>query len=175
MDVQVQLTSYRRNQHDLDPADTGRAQVSLVTNLTANLVAARAQLRAMQGIARPDSPQYQALTRQVQALEAQVAAQSSRIAGPDHSVANRLSDYEQLVIKREQIAKVYAAAATRFETTQAEAKRKQLYLIRVDEPNMPVKSEYPKRGQNVLTFFAFMFILYAIGWLLWAGVKEHSL
>ncbi len=174
-DVQTRMTSYRRGESDVDPESTGKAQLSMVTGLTASLVEARARLQAMSGVISHNSPQYQAMSRQVAALEAQVAGQSAKIAGPGHSVAQRLSSYEELVIQREQVAKVYAAAAVRLEQAKAEAKRKQLYLIRVVQPNLPVRSEFPKRGQTVFTVFAALFFAYAIGWLLWAGVKEHSL
>ena len=147
----------------------------MISGLTANLVGARARMQAMGGAISHSSPQYQAMVRQVQTLEAQVAAQSSRVVGGDHSVANRLGDYEQLVIKRTEIAQVYTVAASQLKQAQADAKRKQLYLIRVVQPNLPVKSEYPLRMQITLTIFGALFFAYAIGWLLWAGVKEHSL
>lgn len=175
LDVQSKLTVYRRSNEDIDPEGSGKAQINMVSNLTANLVEARARLQAMAGTISHTSPQYIAMSRQVQALESQVAGQNGKIAGSGHSVATRLSDYEQLVIQREQVAKTYAAAAAQFEQAKAEAKRKQLYLIRVVDPNLPVKSEFPKRFQTILTVFASLFFAYAIGWLLWAGVKEHSL
>jgi len=84
-------------------------------------------------------------------------------------------DDERLIIKRQEIAQVYAVTAGQLKQAQADAKRKQLYLIRVVEPNLPVKSEFPERGSIILTVFGSLFFLYAIGWLLWAGVKEHSL
>lgn len=174
-DIQTRLTQYRRSHEDIDPADTSKAEVTLVTGLTSNLVTSQARLRAMDGVISRTSPQYQAMQRQVAALEGQVAARASRIAGPGRSIAARLSDYEQLQIKREEVAKVYAAAAVQFEQAKAEAKRKQLYLIRVVEPNLPVRSEFPKRGQTVLTIFAALFFAYGIGWLLWAGFKEHNM
>lgn len=173
--VESQLTSYRQSHADVDPADTGRVQTGLVANLTQNLVAARARLKAMQGAISPASPQYQAMQRQVTTLEAQVAAQSGKLGGNDHSVANRLGDYEELVIKRQEAAQVYAATAGQLKQAQADAQRKQLYLIRVVEPNLPVRSEYPQRLQIVLTVFGALVMLYAIGWLLWAGVREHAL
>ena len=175
LDVQTRLSRFRSGNADIDPAGTGRAQVTMVTELQANLLQTRAKLHAMAGAVSTDSPQYRALAHQLQAMEAQVAGQSSRIAGADNSVASRLSDYEQLVIKREQVAKTYAAAAVQYEQAKAEGKRKQLYLVRLVEPNMPVKSLFPERWQIVLTVFASLFFAYAIGWLLWAGVREHSL
>lgn len=173
--IQLRLTGFRRGQEDVDPEGTGRAQLTLVTNLTANLVQARAQLAAMGRSVSHDSPQYRALQGQVRALEAQVAGQSSQMAGGGHSVANRLGDYEQLTIQRDEAARLHAAAAAQYAQAVAEAARKQLYLVRVVEPNRPVKSLYPERAKIVLTVFASLFFAYAIGWLLWAGVKEHSI
>ena len=174
-EIQGKLTAYRRVNQDVDPTNTGRAQVTLVTGLTSSLVDARARLQTMASVIGRNSPQYQAMAGQVRALEAQVADQTTKIAGPNRSVASRLSDFEQLVIQRDEIAKVYAEAAVRSQAAQAEARRKQLYLIRVVQPDLPVKSEFPKRWQMILSVFAGLFLAYAIGWLLWAGVKEHSL
>ena len=173
--IQRRLTGFRRSHEDVDPEGTGHAQLGMVTNLTASLVQARGQLAAMARAISRDSPQYRALERQVQALEAQVAGQSSKIAGSGSSVANRLGDYEQLVIARDEATKLHAAAAGQYAQAVAEAKRKQLYLVRVVEPDRPVKSLFPERGKIVLTVFASLFFAYAIGWLLWAGVREHSI
>jgi capsular polysaccharide transport system permease protein len=173
--IQRQLTSFRRGHEDVDPEGTGKAQLSLVTDLTASLVQARAQLTAVGQAVSHNSPQYLALQRQVRALEAQVAGQTSRIAGRGASVANRLGDYERLVIERDEAAKLHAATAAQYAQAMADAKRKQLYLVRVVEPNLPVKSLFPERGKIVLTVLASLFFAYAIGWLLWAGVKEHSI
>lgn len=173
--IEAELTSYRQLHLDVDPADTGKAQVTMVTGLTPNLVAARARLNAMQGVISSSSPQYQAMARQVRTLEAQVNGQSAKIVGGDHSIANRLGDYEKLVIKRQEVAQVYAVAAGQLTQAKEEAKRKKLYLIRVVEPNLPVRSEFPKRGELILTVFGALIFAYGIGWLLLAGVKEHGL
>ena len=173
--IEAELTGYRQTHQDVDPADTGKAQVTMVTGMTPGLVAARARLNAMQGVISPSSPQYQAMARQVRMLEAQVSGQSAKIVGNDHSIANRLGDYEKLVIKRQEIAQVFAVSAGQLTQAQADAKRQQLYLIRVVEPNMPVRSEFPQRTSIILTVFGALFFAYAIGWLLWAGVKEHGL
>jgi capsular polysaccharide transport system permease protein len=173
--IQQRLTGFRKGQEDVDPEGTGRAQLTMVTNLTATLVQARAQLAAMGQAVSRNSPQYIALSRQVQALEGQIAGQSSQIAGSGNSVASRLGNYEQLVIERDEAAKLHAATAAQYAQAVAEAKRKQLYLVRVVEPNKPVKSQFPERGKIVLTVLASLFFAYAIGWLLWAGVKEHSI
>lgn len=171
--VQSKLNSYRRVREDIDPEGTGKAQISLVTTLTGQLVAARARMKAMEGVISPDSPQYIALRRQVRALESQVAGQSARIAGQDQSTATALGGYEDLVLRREYAAKRYAMVSQQYEQAKAEANRKQLYLVRVVDANMPVRSLFPERGKIVLTVLFGLLLTYGIGSLLLAGVKEH--
>jgi capsular polysaccharide transport system permease protein len=173
--AQETLTGFRRGHADIDPEGSGKAQVGLVATLTGSLVAARARLHTMDGVISPASPQYRAAAAQVRALEAQVAGQNNRIAGAGTSIASSLGDYENLVIRRENAARRYAAVSAQYDHARAEAERKQLYLIRVVEPNMPVKSLYPERGKIVLTVFLGLALAYGIGWLLLAGVREHSI
>ena len=172
---QLALTGFRKQNQDINPEGSGQAQIGLVTQLTGNLVAARARQRAMQGVISSDSPQYRAISAQVAALEAQVAGQSNRIAGSGQSIASKLGDYEGLVIRRENSARRYTAVAAQYDQARAEAERKQIYLIRVVNANMPVKSLYPERGKIVLTVFFSLSLAYGIGWLLLAGIREHSI
>jgi len=173
--AQTTLTAFRRTREDIDPEGSGKAQISLVSELTGRLVSAQARLRAMQGVIAADSPQYRAAQRQVSALETQIAGQSDRIAGGGQSIASSLGGYESLVIQRENAARRYAAAATQYETIKAEAARKQIYLIRVVDANRPVKSLYPERGKIVLTVFCCLALAFTIGWMLMAGIREHNI
>jgi capsular polysaccharide transport system permease protein len=173
--IQKKLTGFRRLRQDIDPEGTGKAQVGLVTTLTGELVGARARLQSMDGIISRNSPQYQALAAQIRALEAQVAGQANRIAGQEESIATTLGDYEELVLRREHEARRYSAAAAQYEQVKAEAKRQQLYLIRVVDANFPVESLFPEREKIVLTLFASLLIFYFIGRLLITGVREHHL
>ena len=174
-DIQHRITGFRQAQGDINPAGTGQAQITMVTGLTANLVAARARLHAMEGLISRSSPQYQALAAQVRALEGQVAGQSARLTGRGQTIASGLGNYEDLIVRQDFAAKRYAAAAAAYQQARAEALKQQLYLIRVVDANKPVKSTFPERGRIVLTIFLSLLVAYGIGWLLVAGVKEHSL
>ncbi len=168
------LTDYRRVNNDIDPAGSGKAQLSLVSNLTAGLTTARARMQAMKGVISPSSPQYRAMASQVRALEAQVAGQSRRIAGNDRSIASSLGGYESLQVQREAAVRRYAAAAAAYETARSEAVRKKTYLIRIVEANRAVKPLYPERAKIVGTVLLALVFAYAIGWLLVQGVREHQ-
>lgn len=173
--AETELTAFRRQHKDIDPVGSGTAQMSMVTTLTGSLTAARARLQAMEGAVSHDSPQYRAMQRQVQALESQVAGQSQRLAGNGSSIASSLGDYENLVARREIATRALALTSAQFEQAQAEAQRKQIYLVRVVDVNHPVKSLFPERGKTLLTFFAFLALAYGVASLLMAGIREHHI
>jgi capsular polysaccharide transport system permease protein len=173
--IQGKLTAFRQQRGDLDPEVSGRAQVGLVTTLQGQLTNARAQLSAMQGIIAPTSPQYIATAARVRALEAQVAGQTGKLTSGGGAIAARLGNYQDLQIRQDFASKRYEVAAANLEKARDTAMKQQLYIVRVVDPNMPVKSEFPERWKVLLTVFLSLLIAYGIGWLLAAGVREHSL
>lgn len=174
-EIQVAMTRFRQQRGDLDPEGSGKAQIGLAATLQGSLMNARAQLNSMRGIISPSSPQYIATAARVRALEAQAAVQSGAMTNGGGAIAARLGGYQELQVRQEFAAKRYEAAAAMLEKAQNDATRQQLYIVRVVDPNMPVKSEYPQRGKILLTVFLSLIVAYGIGWLLAAGVREHSL
>lgn len=173
---QTTMTDYRQSNSDIDPVGSGEAQIKLVSGLQTTLASAKAELASMAGTIRPDSPQYVALAARIRALQAQVAVQSHQLAGvsPQKTIATKLGGYEELRLRQDFAAKRYAAAAAAFEQARERAMKQQLFVVRVVEPNLPVKSTYPKRWTILGTVFAGLMLLYGISWLIVAGVKEHA-
>lgn len=172
--LQGQMTRFRQSHGDIDPQASGEAQIRLVSTLSGNLSAARAQLSAMGGTISPSSPQYVALVQRVRALASQLASQSGKLAGGGQAIASDLGGYEGLRVRQEFMGKRYEAAAASFEKARADAQKQQLYLVRIVDANMPVKSEFPERWRILGTLFAGLMLVYGIGWLIAAGVREHA-
>ncbi|WP_375428379.1 lipopolysaccharide biosynthesis protein [uncultured Sphingomonas sp.] len=171
---QVRTTAFRQTRGDIDPQASGEAQIGLVATLTGQLAGARAQLASMNGLISPSSPQYRAVAARVAALGAQVAQQSGRLTGSRSAIAADIGDYEELKLRQQFLAKRYDAAATAVQRAREQALRQQLYVVRVVEPNMPVKSLYPQRWRMFGTALVALLLIYSIGWLLVAGVREHA-
>lgn len=170
----AQMTAFRHSRNDIDPQATGQAQLGVVATLTGQLATARAQLNAMKGVISPSSPQYAALAAHVAALQNQVGAQSSRLAGSSGAIANDISGYQALQLRREFLAKRYEAAAASLEKARDQAQQQQLYLVRVVDANMPVKAMFPERWRILTTVLVALLLIYSIGWLIVAGVREHA-
>jgi len=170
----VQMTAFRRNRGDINPQASGQAQLGLVSTLRGQLAAARAQLNAMGGMISHSSPQYQALAAHVAALQTQVDAQAGRLVGGSGAIANDISGYQALQLRREFLAKRYEAAAASLEKAREQALQQQLYLVRVVDANMPVKAMFPERWRILTTVVIALLLVYSIGWLIVAGVREHA-
>lgn len=172
--IQAQLTRFRQAGRNIDPIRTSGAQIELVTRLRGELATARAQLAGMANAVSPSAPQLRAMEARVAALAAQVAREDSRMTDGSRALAVGLGEYEQLQLRQEFAAKRYSAAAAALEAASEQAGRQQLFVVRVVEPNLPVKSLYPRRLWIVASIFVGLLLIYGIGWLIAAGVREHA-
>lgn len=170
---QSRLTGFRQVGRDINPESTGQAQTQLVTRLREQLAQSRAQLSSMSSIGA-SSPQTVAMRERVAALAAQVGAEDSRLTGGSGAIASGLGNYEGLRLRQEFAAKRYESAAANLEKAREQARRQQLFVVRVVEPNMPEKALFPERMKIILTIFATLLVIYSIGWLIVAGVREHA-
>lgn len=173
-DNEVAMTRFRQGHADIDPQASGQAQIGLVTNLTGQLAAVRAQLNAMRGLISPDSPQVRALESRVRSLSAELAGQSGRLTGSGRTIAGDIGGYEGLKMRQQFLAKRYDAAASALQQAHDRALRQQLYVVRVVDANLPVKALFPQRLRILATVFVSLLLVYSIGWLIAAGVREHA-
>lgn len=171
---QAAMTAFRQGRRNIDPVATGQAQIELVKQLQANLAAARAQRTAMTGSVMPSSPQYRAVASRVRALEGQVAAESSRLSGGSNAIAADVGNYQDLMLRQQFASKRFDDAAATLQRAREQASKQQLFIVRTVNANMPVKALYPKSAKIVLTVFISLLLCYALGWLIVAGVREHS-
>jgi len=166
------LTAFRTSTRFLDP----RAEAAESTQVSATLLVTIAQLKAERDqltAEAPASPQLPTLNRRIAGLERQVEDARARLAGGADSLAPKLGAYEDLMLQREIAERRVAQAEASLLTAQQEASRQKLYLERIVSPSLPDKGNEPRRWRAILTIFASSLLLYAIGWLVWAGIREH--
>jgi len=172
--AQASMTAFRQGRRNIDPVATGQAQIELVKQMQASLATARAQLTAMAGSVSPSSPQFRAVTARVRALEGQVARESARLTGGANAIAADVGSYQDLMLRQQFASKRYDDAAATLQRAREQAGKQQLFIVRTVETNMPVKALYPRSAKIILTVFISLVLCYSLGWLIVAGVREHS-
>jgi BexC/CtrB/KpsE family polysaccharide export inner-membrane protein len=170
--AQQQLTAFRNREQIIDPATAAAQSSSLIGGLLAEVASLRAD-RAQIASEAPNSPQLPVFDSRIRAYENQIAAEREKIAGDAGSLAPKLSIYEDLTLAREFADRELTQATAAVLSAEQEARRQKLYLDRVVSPSLPDEPAEPRRWIAILTVFASSLLAYGIGWLIYAGVREH--
>lgn len=172
--VQGRITQFRRSGQDFNPQVTGTSRTSMVSQLQGQLAVAQAQESSMAAVLASNSPQLQATRQRVAALSRQVAAETSKLSSGPGNVASGMGAYEGIKMRQEMAGKQFEMASTALLRAQDEARRQQLFVVPVVDANLPVRALYPQRTKIVVTVFLSLLLVYGIGWLIAAGVREHA-
>lgn len=174
VETQIAITEFRNRELMFDPSQNSLFIAELIGRLSSELAAVTAQLREIEA-SSPNSPQISGLQRRIGALEGQITLERRRVSNASDGLAEKVAGYERLNLQREFAVKALASAMSSLEVARNEARRQQLYLERVVEPHVADFAERPRRLRGVLLTFAGSLLLFFVGWLLFAGVREHAI
>ncbi|MBK1970585.1 chain-length determining protein [Brevundimonas diminuta] len=171
--AQDALTSFRNNQHFVTPEMTATEHSEIIGRLSGEIATLEAQVRQTRTEAS-DSPLLPTLQRRLEAYRAQLEQERAKVAGNAGSLAPKLGVYEELVFERDLASRGLTAANLAYENARIDARRQHLFLDRVVNPDRPDKAIQPKRLISILTILASCLLIYGCGYLIWAGMREHS-
>lgn len=170
--TQADLTAFRNHEMLIDPSQNSLAMLGTITQLKGDLAQTSIQLgETVSG--SPSSPAIQSLEARATALRQGIATEQGEMAGNDKALAGKVSTYERLTLLRDLAGKSFANALTALDTARQEARRQKIYVVTIVEPNLPDEDTEPQRMRMILTFFVMSFAVFAMGWMLLAGAKEH--
>lgn len=170
--AQQQLTAFRNREQFIDPTTTASQGSTLIGGMLAEVARLRAD-RAQVASEAANSPQLPVFDSRIRAYERQIAAEREKLAGDAGSLAPKLSVYEDLMMAREFADRELAQTTAALLSAEQEARRQKLYLDRVVVPSLPDEPAEPRRLLAILTVFATTMLAYGVGWLVYAGVREH--
>lgn len=171
-DVQQRLTAFRNRAGFIDPRLQANESSELIGGMLATLAQLRAEREQVQA-ETPDSPQLPVLNGRIAAYERQVAAERAKLTGGEASLAPSLGAYQDLVLEQELADRQVGLATAAVISARQEARRQNLYLERIVNPSLPDKPTQPRRWLAILTVLTSAMLIYGVGWLVWAGVREH--
>lgn len=167
------LAAFRNTQGIVDPERQATVQLQLVSKLQDEVIGARLQLQQLQALA-PENPQIPLLRTRIAGLDKQIEAELGRAAGGSRSLSASAVRYQRLVLDREYADKRLTAALATLQEARNEARRKQAYVERIVEPNLPDEAQEPRRLRGILVTFLLGLVAYGILNMLLAGVREHQ-
>lgn len=171
--VRQRLTAYRNSQGYVDPELSARESSAVTSELLVAIAQLKAERDQIQGGA-PQSPQLSSLNGRINALERQLSAERARMAGAAGSLASSVAGYQQLLVEQEIADKRLAQSTAAVITARNEARRQNLYLERIVNPNLADRPILPRRWFGIFSVLLSSLLIYGLGWLVYAGIREHK-
>lgn len=166
------LAAYRNLSGVLDPEKQAEVQMQMVSKLQDQLISTRTELAQLRRYT-PMNPRIPVLQSQLGIIESSMRGELRKVTGGNRSLAQSAVRYERLMLESEFANKQLTAALASLEQARNEAQRKQAYVERIVEPNLPDAPMEPRRLRGILATLALALVAYGILRMLLAGVKEH--
>jgi capsular polysaccharide transport system permease protein len=173
IEAQRRIAEFRNRELIMDPGKQSAVTIELVNKLFSERLALDTTLTETTN-ATPDSPKIPAIRNRLNAIDQQISTLQAALTGTNTSMASKLAEFEKLSLERELAAKSLAAALSSLENARQDASRQQLYLERVVQPNIPDKSQYPKRLQSLAFTFALSLAAFWITKSMAAVILAHD-
>ena len=170
--AQIAITAFQNRETMIDPVSNSVLVSEIVGKLQGDLAQEQARISDMTA-ASPNNPSLPVLQRQAEVTRQQIAREQQRVTTAKEGLADKLGEYQRLVLEREFATKALGIANSALDTARTESRRKQLYIERVVEPELTDKPTLPMRSWTVFTVAMVNLLVLFVGWIIKSGVKEH--
>jgi len=171
-EAQAKLSAFRNREEIIDLQNLASESARLIGMLSAKLVELRAE-RSFVAVEAPNSPLLSTLDGRIQAYEREIEAERAKVAGNTTSLAPKVGVFEALTFERELASRDVTATNNAYLAASQDARRQRVYLEQIVKPGLPELPREPRRWMSLLSVFATTLLVFALGWLVWAGVREH--
>lgn len=169
----IALAAYRNRSGIVDPEKQADVQMQMVSKLQDSLIASKTELAQLQRYA-PQNPRIPVVRTQIASVQREIDNELGKVAGSRGSLAASAVEFQRLMLENEFADKQLAAAFTSLEQARSEAMRKQAYVERLVQPNLPDAPTEPHRLRAMLATLILGLLAYFILRMLFAGVREHA-
>lgn len=168
----INLSRFRNVAGVVDPEKQAEVQLQMVSKLQDELIAARNQLLQIRAYT-PENPQIPVLQTRIRGLTRDIDIELGKVAGDRRSLAVSAAQYQRVLLESQVADKQLAGAISSLEEARNEARRKQAYVERIVQPNLPDDAIEPRRIRGIFGTLVFGLIAFGIISMLLAGMREH--
>ncbi len=166
------LSAYRNQVGIVDPEEQAAVQLQMISKIQDELIATRMQLRELRAYT-PENPQIAILDVRAKGLAQEIDEQLGLVAGNQKSLSSRAAEYQRLALESQFADKNLASAMASLEEARNEARRKQAYVERIVDPNVPDAPLEPRRWRGIFSTLILGLAAWAVISMLVAGMLEH--
>jgi len=173
--ARADLADFRNKNNLIDPMLNAKTISDNITKLQQDRLTLENTRATLGPSVSPDSPMLRILNAQIAALDQQIENLRGQLAGNSKTnvLAGQITGYESLQIEVQFAEKLYSISQDSYQAARQEQERQQLYLVTVEQPNIPERQAYPRLFLDTLTVFAGCLILWSMAALLVGTVRDH--
>ena len=147
-------------------------QLQMISKIQDELIATKTQLSELRKFA-PQNPQIEVLDTRAAELTGQIDEQLGKVAGDRKSLSSTAAQYQRLALESQFADKNLAGALASLQDARNEAQRKQAYVERIVQPNLPDEALEPRRWRGIAATLILGLVAWGILSMLFSGVREH--
>jgi capsular polysaccharide transport system permease protein len=181
--VKTELLSFQSRHDLLDPQAEGMALQQIAYQLEGQIVIKRTELRTLRTSMSENAPQVLNVAAQLQSMTQQLENERGRLTDQSASeellpekmnlnVSQILAKFSDYKINLELALQAYTSSQVSLEKSRIEAYRQLKYLVIVESPTQPQEAKYPEVFYNISLFLALTLMIFGIGRIVTATVKE---
>lgn len=181
-DAQKSTLAFQQKNNLLDPEAEGLALQQITYGLEGQIATKSAQLKGLRSTMTEKAPQVVILAAELNALKTQLELERDRLStqqGTNNNIKNSgtsvsevLAQFSDLKIELELALKGYTSSEVSLDKARIEAYRQLKYLVVVESATLPQDNKYPATLYNILLFAVLQLMLFGIGKIVLATVKE---
>lgn len=169
----LELARFRNAQGVVDPEKQAQVQLQMISKLQDELISTKTRLIELRAFT-PQNSQIPVLNARVRELGREIENELGKVAGDRRSLSSVAGQYQRLQLESQFADRQLAAAMASLNEAKNDARRKQVYVERIVQPNLPDEAREPRRWRGILATLALGLIAWGVLSLLLAGVREHN-
>ncbi|WP_299497004.1 lipopolysaccharide biosynthesis protein [uncultured Shewanella sp.] len=171
---QMKLIDFQDKAKLFNPEQQSSALVTAMNQLASQIMTQQAELKSLSAYMRSDASEIVAKQYQIEALEQQLAQEKQKLIQPNQPSLNKVNlTFKEIELNTQLATDLYQSSLASLEKIRSEAFKKLKHLLVVEQPRIAEDNLYPKRLYNIITWFVVLLLIYLIGRLIIAIVKEH--
>jgi capsular polysaccharide transport system permease protein len=171
------LQDFQQAAGQVNPERFVLARSEIEARLGQEITRYETQLEQLRRELPDEAPNIRQLIKRLDIARRQLAAERERsTASPGESgdsASEVFTEFSKLKLESEFAAKAYDSALASLEQARMEAAKQDRYLEAFVTPQLPDAPEFPRRALNILFVAVGSFLVWSIGSLMIAAIREH--
>lgn len=178
-DLRLSFQRYRGEEGVIDAGAAAKSAVDNATDLEKERIRRATELAAARQTLDADAPSLQHLGRRIQAIDDSIAdvrrggAPAGDTQGAATSAHQRLK-YDWLTVQNEMAEQRLKSAETALDRARVDLEKQQIFVSVYSPPALPERASFPHRGQTLMAVLMGCFVVWSLGKLSLASIRDHD-